>query len=68
MEVTNPNRVFISNGVQLPDPNPDMSPDEVRKFYANSRPQLANAVESSQPKMVNGEAHYTFVAAVGAKG
>ena len=37
-------RVFKYNGRNLPDPDPAMSPDEVRTFYASAYPELQSGV------------------------
>ena len=36
-------RVFIYDGREFPDPDPNLSPDEVRKMMADFFPELANA-------------------------
>lgn len=37
-------RRFIYNGQDLIDPDPSMSPDEVRQLYACTIPELNNAI------------------------
>jgi PRTRC genetic system protein C len=37
-------RLFQFNGIRLPDPNPDMSVEEVKALYAAQYPELATAV------------------------
>lgn len=48
MAVVNLTRVFRFNGVDLPDPDPDMSTDKVRDHYAQQYPSLRHGkVEES---------------------
>jgi PRTRC genetic system protein C len=59
-------REFAYNGVKLPDPNPELSVEEVRDMYVATYPELATvAVEGPSP--VNGRMQYTFTRAVGVK-
>jgi len=37
-------RVFRFNGMELPDINPAMKPDEIQRYYSDAYPQLVNAV------------------------
>jgi PRTRC genetic system protein C len=60
-------RLFVFNGVKLPDPNPDFSVEQVRDMYVNTYPELATAAVEG-PTPVNGAMQYTFVRAIGAKG
>lgn len=39
--IVQPTRLFKMNKQTLPDPNPDMTPDEVKDMYAASYPALA---------------------------
>ena len=41
--VTAVTRQFLYGGRALPDPNPSMSPEEVKGFYAGVHPELLNA-------------------------
>lgn len=60
-------RCFVYNGVKLPDPSPDLSPEEVRDLYVGTYPELATAaIEGPSPS--NGTMQYTFVRGIGAKG
>ena len=60
-------RVFLFNGVKLPDPNPDFTVEQVRDIYVNTYPELATAsVEGPSP--VDGAMQYKFTRAIGAKG
>ncbi len=67
MKVETLNRVFIFNGVKLPDPAPDMSVEQVRDMYVATYPELATATVEG-PSPVNGAMQYTFSRAVGVKG
>jgi PRTRC genetic system protein C len=53
--------------IDLPDPNPNMSPEEVMKFYASEYPELTNATLNG-PKVVGDRAEYVAKATVGTKG
>jgi PRTRC genetic system protein C len=60
-------RVFLFNGMKLPDPNPDFTVEQVRDIYVNTYPELATAaIEGPTPG--HGSMQYTFVRAIGAKG
>jgi PRTRC genetic system protein C len=60
-------RLFVFNGVKLPDPNPDFTMEQVRDMYVNTYPELATAAVEG-PTPVDGAMQYTFVRAIGAKG
>lgn len=60
-------RAFKYNGIDLQDPNPALSSDAVREFYATQYPELTNAVVEG-PVTKNNVATYTFQRAAGAKG
>jgi PRTRC genetic system protein C len=60
-------RLFLFNGVKLPDPNPDFTVEQVRDMYVNTYPELATAAVEG-PTPVNGSMQYTFTRAIGAKG
>jgi len=60
-------RLFVFNGVKLPDPNPDFTVEQVRDMYVNTYPELATAAVEG-PTPVNGAMQYAFVRAIGAKG
>jgi PRTRC genetic system protein C len=60
-------RLFVFNGVKLPDPNPDFTVEQVRDMYVNTYPELATAALEG-PTPVNGAMQYTFTRAIGAKG
>ncbi|KKN86993.1 hypothetical protein LCGC14_0262620 [marine sediment metagenome] len=42
-------RIFVYDGREFPDPDPNMSPEEVRQSMTNFFPELANA-ETKQKK------------------
>lgn len=67
IEVTTLSREFTYNGVKLPDPNPNMTPEEVRAVYANQYPDLATA-SISGPEADGGKLRYSFARAIGTKG
>jgi PRTRC genetic system protein C len=60
-------REFAYNGVKLPDPNPELSVEEVRDMYVATYPELATAAVEG-PSPVNGRMQYTFTRTVGVKG
>jgi PRTRC genetic system protein C len=60
-------RVFLFNGVKLPDPSPDFTVEQVRDTYVNTYPELATAAIEG-PSPIDGTMQYTFTRAVGAKG
>ncbi len=59
-------RKFIYDGRQFPDPDPNMTPDEVRQSMAQFFPELANAevIEAKQ----GDDTVYDFKRRVGTKG
>ncbi len=60
-------RVFKFNNRNFPDPNPKMTPTQVKDVYATQYPELGSAgVEG--PELKNGEQVYTVVRQVGTKG
>jgi PRTRC genetic system protein C len=67
MKVETLNRVFIFNGVKLPDPDPNMTVEGVRDMYVATYPELATATVEG-PSPLNGAMQYTFTRAVGVKG
>lgn len=60
-------RSFTYNGVKLPDPNPRMSPDEVKAAYSHQYPELATAAITG-PDASGEHLIYSFVRAIGTKG
>lgn len=67
MEIQKLTRKFKYNGIDLQDPNPGMSSEEVRELYAMQFPELNNAVVEG-PVTTGTEQTFTFVRAVGSKG
>lgn len=59
-------RVFVYDGREFPDPDPNMSPEEVRQSMTNFFPELANA-ETQQSKRGEDDI-FEFKKRVGTKG
>jgi PRTRC genetic system protein C len=53
--------------VDLADPNPEMTPQDVIKFYSSEYPELTNSTVEG-PKVEGGKAVYSFKTSVGTKG
>ena len=64
---TRMSRDFSYNGVKLPDPNPGMTPEEVRQFYATQYPDITTAAITG-PEAEGDKLRYSFVRAIGSKG
>ena len=60
-------RVFQFQGMRLPDPNPEMSVEEVKALYAAQYPELATAIVNG-PEAAGDKMRYTFERAIGSKG
>jgi len=60
-------RVFTFNGVNLPDPGPDFTPEEVKDVYVNMYPDLSTAILSA-PEVADDVVTYKFARNVGTKG
>jgi PRTRC genetic system protein C len=60
-------RGFTYNGVKLPDPDPRMTPEEVKIIYSHQYPELATAAITG-PEASGENLQYTFVRAIGTKG
>lgn len=69
MQVTTMTRVFMKDGVPLPDPDVSMSPAQVKDFYAGMKnfADLTNA-EISGPEEKGSELVFTFRRTTGTKG
>jgi len=67
MEKRRLTREFAYNGIKLPDPNPEMSLEQVREVYSPAYPELTTAAIEG-PEVANETLVYRFVRAVGAKG
>ena len=60
-------RSFRFNNRVLPDPNPQLSPAQVKDLYAAQFPELASAAIEG-PELRNGQQVYTLARQVGTKG
>lgn len=60
-------REFAYNGMNLPDPGPAFTPDQVRDLYTAQYPELTTAAVDG-PEIKDTVMRYTFVRAAGAKG
>jgi PRTRC genetic system protein C len=60
-------RNFTYKGVKLPDPDPRMTPEEVKNLYSNQYPELASAAITG-PETSGDHLQYSFVRAIGTKG
>lgn len=60
-------RDFSYNGMKLPDPDPRMTPDEVKNLYSHQYPELATAAITG-PETSGEHLLYSFVRAIGTKG
>jgi PRTRC genetic system protein C len=60
---------FNKNGktIDLSEPNPNFSPDEVMSFYANTYPELTTASVSG-PEIKDDACVFEFVTTIGTKG
>jgi PRTRC genetic system protein C len=71
LEVTNLKRKFNfkkdGKTVELPDPNPEFSVDEVIQFYSGQHSELTTCTIDG-PKIEDGAAVYEFKTTVGTKG
>lgn len=60
-------REFTFNGAKLADPNPEWTPEAVKKIHAQAHPELTNATITG-PSEINGRLVYEYKKAVGTKG
>ncbi len=67
MQIGAVTREFSFNGVKLPDPDPKLSPEQVRSVLATMYPDIATA-SITGPEAVGDKLRYNFVRAIGAKG
>ncbi len=67
MKSTAMKREFFFAGLKLPDPNRDMSLEDVRGALALQYPEIATAAISG-PEPVGDTMKYTFERAIGSKG
>ncbi len=59
-------RIFIYDGREFPDPDPSLTPDQVRQNHSALLPELANA-DTTHSKRGEDDV-YTFHKRVGTKG
>ena len=67
MQVLELTRKFQYNSITLSDPNPALTPEQVKEVYAGQYPELTNSVVEG-PVTKGGTATYKFTRAVGSKG
>jgi PRTRC genetic system protein C len=67
MKVSSVIREFRFNGLILPDPNPQETPEGVRDSYVGAYPELATAVVEG-PEFKDNKMIYHFRRSVGVKG
>ena len=58
---------FEFSGVKLPDPNPELSVEDVRALYAHQFPDIATAAITG-PEAVGDKLRYQFTRVIGTKG
>lgn len=67
IETTVVRRSFRTGSTWFPDPGPEYTPTEVKRFYERTHGFLTN-FEIEGPTFLNDVETYTFVKAVGTKG
>jgi PRTRC genetic system protein C len=60
-------REFVFNGSRIPDPDPQMSIDQVRDLLTPSYPEIATATMTG-PEDTGTSLRYSFARAIGSKG
>ena len=60
-------RIFSFSGLNLPDINPKLSPEEIKAAYSTQYPELAAAAING-PVVVGDKLRYEFLVSIGAKG
>ena len=60
-------RSFSYNGLRLPDPDPKLTPEQVRDVYSTAYPEITTAVVEG-PDASGGTLYFKFIRAVGTKG
>ena len=60
-------RNFTYLGLQLADPNPSLTPEQVRDVYSSSYPEITTAAIEG-PAAIDGTLRYKFTRAIGTKG
>jgi PRTRC genetic system protein C len=67
IKVTKLEREFVFDGRSLPDPNPNMSVEQVREMYISTHPEITTATVTG-PEAIDGRLRYTFSRVIGHKG
>ena len=67
LQVNGLERVFMHDKIMLTDPDPNMSPEEVMKFYTNTYPELTTS-NVHGPEVNGDRVVYKFKTNVGTKG
>jgi PRTRC genetic system protein C len=67
MQITAMARTFSYNGLQLPDPDSNLTAEQVRDFYASAYPEITTA-SIEGPEATDGALKYRFTRALGTKG
>jgi PRTRC genetic system protein C len=67
MQIDRLTRLFSYTGLQLPDPDERMTPEQVRDFYASSYPEITTA-SIEGPDVSDGKLNFKFTRALGTKG
>lgn len=60
-------RTFVYNGLHLPDPDPKLTPEQVRDAYSATYPEITTAAIEG-PEATGGTLRYKFTRAIGTKG
>lgn len=67
LEIKGIPRVFMFDGKELQDPNPDLTPQEVMDLYSANHPELNNG-KVVGPEIKDDRQEFTFSAVLGEKG
>lgn len=69
LHITAATRIFVidRSGVEIPDPDPSMSPENVMSFYAGMYPELTTATVHG-PEYRDDKVVYRFKSVIGTKG
>jgi PRTRC genetic system protein C len=67
LKTSNLPREFVFNGSRIPDPDPQMSIDQVRDLLTPSYPEIATATMTG-PEDTGTSLRYSFSRAIGSKG
>lgn len=60
-------RSFSYLGLRLPDPDPKLTPEQVRDVYCTTYPEITTATVEG-PDASGGTLHFKFTRAIGTKG